>query len=268
MTNKSNYRPCAGGVLILIAAIINFLRPIISSIVTIQTYASSYGMDRALSVLLPNLLVSVIGGLLAAIPIVFFAIVLIRKNRGTITVVASVILAILSALSNGGLFAMQAIAEASGVGATVMFQSSGLILLACYILMTVLCVSVNRPQPGGFAKLWYLPGVVYCVYAVAYLWQMIGNNITAYSGILYDTTTFLSVAVISPLLSQLPTLILYAVGYFLAGKWLANPFRSSAPAPQTYPVEDFPQYPPETAQDTSATSYTRSEDGYQNCKEL
>lgn len=268
MTNKSDYRPCVGGVLILIAVIINFLRPIISNIVTLQTLASHYDMEQALSVMLPNILTSVISGLLAALPIVFFAVVLIRKNRGTITVVASVILTVLSVLSNGGLFIMQMIAEASGAGATVVFQSSGLILLVFYILMTVLCVSVNRPQPGGFTKLWYLPGVTYCVYAVAYLWQMISNYITAYSSLQYDTTTFLSAAVISPLLSQLPTLILYAVGYFLAGKWLANPYRSGAPAPQTDPAEDFPLYPPETAQDSSAAAYPRNEDSYQNYKEL
>lgn len=268
MSDKSNYRPCAGAVLTLIAAIINFLRPLVNQIITIRTYSENYGMDQALQLLLPNLLMILISGLFAALPIVFFSVVLIRKNRSTITVVSAAIMAGTALLSTGALLILQTIMNAYSTLPTSIFNVSAIPLLVCYVLLMILCVSVNRPQPGSFAKLWFLPGAAYIVYVPVYLGQIISNQFSLYPDSFQPDSTFIVSILVTTLLSNLPILALYCVGYFLIGKWLANPFRRDTPAEPVYPAGDAPQNPADTFQSADTVRYTQDEDSYLKHKEL
>lgn len=221
--NNQNYRPCVGAVLTLIAAIYNFLRPLANCVIGYFQVYDLAGADRALAIYLPSFLSSLIIGLISAVPIILFSIRLIRRKRdntnGGLAIVMSV-LAFLTLVLN--VFVYLA-AKATG-SSTTSYGPSVLVLPIAYVLLAVLCFSVTKPQPGGFVRLWFLPGVVYAVYAVLYFVQQCSNTLTYVSG-------FAAILTQVPLL---PGLILYIIGYLLIGKWLVSPWQAGTALQQPW----------------------------------
>ena len=100
-------------------------------------------------------------------------------------------------------------------------------------LVALSVVSVN-PQPHGFKKLWFLPGVCYGLYAVSAVIFSASStlSLSVSTGMLWDIGTTISM-IASSVISTLPVSALYTAGYFLAGKWLVNPYKKGyQPQPQ------------------------------------
>ena len=122
------------------------------------------------------------------------------------------------------------------------------------------CISARKPGTGGFRKVWYLPGLVYVLFALATLVNGLLPMFRNLGDFLFDAPStvlgqYFLRGVLPILLMQLPSLILYTIAYLLAGKWIANPYKKGVQPPvpqpqfrpQYQPVIPQPQYQPPQA---------------------
>lgn len=235
--DKKNYRFCAGGLMLLIAAILDILFPLINVMINVIRFP---GVQDYIDMQLTNAITTVIGNVIAYAPFVILTIFLLLKKRGTAIMVMSIITLVVSVLSTGLILVSTFAASVTG-NATYTINFASPVMILVYALFLALSVSTRKAQNGSFAKAWFLPGIAYCVYIVVYIaylfvfWSSLMNGLD-----MMDVLT----AIGGALLSHIPTTTLYCIGYFLAGHWLANPWKKGcAPVPPQYQPYSQPQYP-------------------------
>lgn len=236
--DKKNYRFCVGGLMLLIATIWDILLPLINVLINSIIYS---GMGSHLNTMLTTAITGVIGNVITYAPFLILTIFLLLKKRGTPIMVMSIITLVIEVLGAAlGLLGTLAASSVSDASYTINFASYVVILV--HALFLALSVSTRKPQTGSFGKLWFLPGIAYCVHIVAYIvylfvyWSNLINDV-------FMKNLLLTVGGV--LLAHIPGMVLHCIGYFLAGKWLANPYKKGfTPAPPQYPqYNPYMNYP-------------------------
>ena len=246
--NKQNYRTCIGGILILAAGVLSIISQLFAFVTTLLTYSGS--MPAALSAAyIQNLITTVLTNL----PVIALGVMLLLKKRGIIITILS-----------GVMLALNFIALISRIIAifkldpsvTVTTNWAGFVfIILTYAGLLVLSIVSMNPQPNLFKKLWFLPGVCYALYAITSMITTISSNLAASAG--YMEPGYMIGFIIGLVIGSLPTYSLYTIGYFLAGHWLANPYKKGyqpqqqaqyQPQYQQYQQPVQPQYDEQTMQ--------------------
>ena len=214
---KQNYRPCVGGILILVAATLGTLTFLLNYIITCLRMGDAVPSGY-ITVMLTNL----VRRLLTSLPVILMAVMLIRKKRGVIITVLSGIMMAMSEISF-----VTTLIYISQIGVATLQNVNwfgDVILIACYTTLLVLSITTRSPQPNGFTKLWFLPGAFYGLYAVSVVFFSISNTLSS-AGMMYMDVGTKIATIIGTVIGAAANPALYTAGYFLTGKWLANPYK-------------------------------------------
>ena len=215
---KQNYRPCIGGILLLAAvalSIVSVLFSYLGTIVIISSVPSGY---------ITAMVTTLVTKVLTSLPVILLGVMLMLKMRGLIITILSGIMMALSGISFVSTIISITKVETATFSNVNWFGN--FILIACYATLLLLSITTTTPQPNGFKKLWFLPGVCYGLYAVSAVIFSASStlSLSVSTGMLWDIGTTISM-IASSVISTLPVPALYTAGYFLTGKWLANPYK-------------------------------------------
>ena len=216
--NKQNYRPCVGGALILGAvalSIVSVLFSYLGTIVIISSVPSGY---------ITAMVTTLVTKVLTSLPVILLGVMLLLKMRGLIITILSGIMMALSGISFVSTIISITKVETATFSNVNWFGN--FILIACYTTLLLLSITTTTPQPNGFKKLWFLPGVCYGLYTVSAVIFSASStlSLSVSTGMLWDIGTTISM-IASSVISTLPVSALYTAGYFFAGKWLVNPYK-------------------------------------------
>ena len=241
---KKNLRNCVGGILLLIAALVSIAMPMIRQLFIVLNADRQGLSSELLQSLWINTISTTIVTLITSSPAIVLAVFLALRKRGTALVVTSII-ALVATIFNTGLTLLGCIINST----MILFHLPIMILVDALFL--ILVVNTSKEPYGGFAKLWFLPGTIYCVYMVVYVIYIFLYNRSFYPGI--GAAELLTI-VAPALLGNLPALLLRGAGYFLASHWLSNPYKKgyqpqqAQPQYQQYQQPAQPQYDEQTMQ--------------------
>lgn len=229
MYQKKNNRFCNGAVLLLIAAIWNYISPISGNLRSLFLLLKSTDSQQALQIILSSLLISVLGGLFTFIPLLILSIRLLRRKHDNGNGAIAIVLAALSLL---GLMLSLGTSLLTAITGTVLRNPilSELILLIFYILFALLCFDSVKPKPGTITRLWSLPGIVYGIQAVVRIFERIVQQLSIYPQI--PDAEIAANFIGSILATSLPPAILCVIGWLLIGKWHADPRLPGTALPQ------------------------------------
>ena len=221
---KQNYRPCVGGALILGAvalSIVSVLFSYLGTIVIISSVPSGY---------ITAMVTTLVTKVLTSLPVILLGMMLILKMRGLIITILSGIMMALSGISFVSTIISITKVETATFSNVNWFGN--FILIACYATLLVLSITTRSPQPNGFNKLWFLPGAFYGLYAVSVVFFSISNTLSS-AGMMYMDVGTKIATIIGTVIGAAANPALYTAGYFLTGKWLANPYKKGyQPQPQ------------------------------------
>ena len=235
---KKNLRTCVGGILLLAGTIANIVIPILTSLITLATMANNPYFDSG--IYMQSVLGNAGSGLLYSLPIIALSIVLLLKLKGIPVIVCSALAAVVN-LVNIILVTITSKNLGYPVDQTVKY-----FILAANVLMAAVAVIPLIPNLKGLKKLWFLPGAVYALGAVIYTVQLIKNTLV--TGGLSGGTAYMAGfaigAILGILIIVIPTYGLTTAGYFLAGKWIVNPYKKGYQPQQQYAQPQYaqPQY--------------------------
>lgn len=229
--NKQNYRTCIGGVLILAAGILGIIIQLFTFVTTSLTYGGSMPAGLA-SIYIQNLITTVLTNL----PVIALGVMLLLKKRGIIITILSGVMLALSLFSLVSRIISISLLDSS---VTITTNWAGFVFtILTYAGLLVLSIVSMNLQPNIFKKLWFLPGVCYALYAITSMITTISSSLAASGG--YMEPGFMIGFIIGTIIGSLPTYGLYTAGYFLAGHWLANPYKKGYQPQQAQPQQ--PQY--------------------------
>ena len=246
--NKNNYRNCVGGILILAGTIARILFSLLTSLITLVTMKDNPYFDSAMHI--QGMLMTAGSAFLHALPVIALSIVLMIKLKGIPVVVCSGLAAIEKLLT---IIISSINAKTYGYELN---QAENCCILAVYVLMTVVAIIPLVPSMKKLKFLWFLPGAAYSLASVIYMIQTIKGalaqssvSLTGGYGIAFIIGTILGAIIILTPTYGLPT-----AGFFLAGKWIVNPYKKGyQPQPQQAQYQQYqqpaqPQYDEQTMQ--------------------
>ena len=235
---KKNLRTCVGGILILAGTAASIVIPLLTGLITIASMADNAYFDSGMY--MQSTLSNAVTNLLYSLPVIALGVVLLLKLKGIPVLVCSALAAVVNLVN-----IILATIASKELGYTV-DQTTKYFILGANVLMTAVAVIPLVPGITKLKSLWFLPGAAYAVGAVIYAVQLVKTTLVT-SGMGLDSAYaagFAIGAIFGVILVVIPTYGLMTAAYFLAGKWIVNPYKKGyQPQPQYAQYQQPQQYP-------------------------
>lgn len=235
--NKNNYRTCVGGILILAGTIARILFSLLTSLIMLVTMKDNPYFDSAVHI--QGMLMTAGSSFLHALPVIALSIVLMIKCTGIPVVVCSGLAALEKLLT---IIISSINAKTLGYELN---QAENCCILAVYVLMTVVAIIPLIPRMKNLKSLWFLPGAAYSLTSVIYMIQTIKGALAQSSVSLTSGygIGFIIGTILGAIIFLAPTYGLPTAGFFLAGKWIVNPYKKGyQPQSQQAQYQQYQQY--------------------------
>ncbi len=250
LNNKNLYRPCIGGIILLILTVIGLISSVFTAFSNaaavysvrvpagklIQFLGSSM-FRRILTTALPTIAT----GLITQIPILIFAVLLTMKKHNMALVIVSAITVAVNLLSGlyGGISLIVTYSQRMPrfVYIAVFSLISSLVRCVFYAGVMLLCIKATGRNSASAAKLRFLPLILFLVSTLfSLVYQYMNLTMTVSHRPLAQQLTVALPILFLQLLFTVPNVI----AWFLACGWIANPFKRGLQPPQ--PQYRVPQY--------------------------
>lgn len=237
--NKNNTKFCIGGLLLVIFAALSMVvtpaRLLIASLDYVQWAFESGNAGEIWKMLGNNLIAMVVNNL----PLLILGIVLLIRKPGLPTTIVAGIGALLWLITAIGQFSLP------GFESPFLRFIYNLLYALVFASLVLLSLPYVTRNMDGMKKFWFLPGVLYIAYAVM-------GMITA-----FVATTSAGYGVVMAITSGISGLFgdaLVAVAFFLAGRWMGNPWKAQ-PAYGARPGYAAPAAPAQNSDPKAQMAY-------------